>query len=371
MVHLETQFRPLRAGADESAIASLRQLIMGFRTTQLVYVAATLGIADILSRGPRTPAQLAAELGAEAAALYRVLRALASLGVFAETADGSFAMTPLARALCSDASGSLRDVAVLYGDEWLWRAYGRMLHSVRTGQPAFDDVHGRTFYEHLDDDRGANAVFHQAMSAYSAQESAAIVEAYDLSRAATVVDVGGGHGALLTAILRAHEDLTGILCDLPTVVPGAERQLAEAGLSGRTTAMAVDFFRAVPSGGSVYVLKSVLHNWDDDACVAILKTCRRAMSRHARLIVAERVVPAGNAPSEAKLFDVNMLVVTGGRERTEREYGVLLERAGLCLTRIITTRSALSLMEATRSADAQGTTHSRYPAHNDNAIAPP
>ena len=346
MVHLETQFRPSTTGAAEAAIATMRHLIMGFRTTQLVSVAATLGIADILSRGPRTPAELAAEVGAEPGALYRVLRALASLGVFAETADGAFTMTPLAEALCSDAGASLRDVAMLYGDEWLWRAYGRMLHSVRTGRPSFDDVHGRTFYEYLDDDRGANAVFHQAMSGYSAQESAAIVEAYDFSRAATVVDVGGGHGALLTAILRAHEELTGIVCDLPSVVPGTERHLAEAGLSSRAVAIAVDFFRALPGGGGVYVLKSVLHNWDDDACVAILKACRRAMSRQARLIVAERVVPPGNVPSEAKLFDVNMMVVTGGRERTEREYAALLAAAGLRLTRVIATRSALSLVEA-------------------------
>ena len=346
MVHLETQFRPLTTGPDESAIATLRQLIMGFRTTQLIYVAATLGIADALSGEPRTPTELAAEVGAEPTALHRLLRALASLGVFAETADGSFTMTPLAEALCNDAQGSLRDVALLYGDEWLWRAYGRMLHGVRTGKPAFDDVHGRTFYEYLDHDPAASAVFHRAMSGYSAQESRAIGEAYDFSRAATVVDVGGGHGTLLTAILRAHEHLTGIVCDLESVVPGAERQLAEAGLSSRAVAIAVDFFRAVPGGGGVYVLKSVLHNWDDDACVAILKACRRAMSRQARLIVAERVVPPGNVPSEAKLFDVNMMVVTGGRERTEREYAALLAAAGLHLTRVIPTRSALSLVEA-------------------------
>ena len=346
MVHLETQFRPLTAHPDESAIDTLRQLIMGFRTTQLVYVAASLGIADILSRGPKTPAELAAEAGAEPGALYRVLRALASLGIFAETADGMFTMTPLAQALCSESHGSLRDVAVLYGDEWLWRAYGRMLHSVRTGQPAFDDVHGRPFYEYLDEDRAASAVFHQAMSGYSARESAAIVEAYDWSRAATVVDVGGGHGTLLAAILRANEHLTGVVCDLPSVVAGAERRLAEAGLSSRAVAVAVDFFRAVPGGGSVYLLKSVLHNWDDDACIAILKTCRPAMSRHARLVLAERVVPPGNAPSEAKLFDVNMMVVTGGRERTESAYAALLAAAGLRLTRVFATRSALSLVEA-------------------------
>ena len=288
---------------------------------------------------------MAAEAGAEPGALYRVLRALASFGVFAETADGAFTMTPLAEALCSESRGSLRDVARLYGEDWLWRAYGRLLHSVRTGEPAFDNVHSRTFYQYLDHDQAVSAVFHEAMSGYSAQESAAIVEAYDFSSAATVVDVGGGHGALLTAILRAREHLTGIVCDLPSVVAGAERQLAEAGLSERATAMGVDFFDSVPDGGDVYVFKSVLHNWDDAACVAILKTCRRAMSRQARLIVAERVVALGNAPSEAKLFDVNMMVVTGGRERTEREYGALLGAAGLRLTRVIGTRSALSLVE--------------------------
>ena len=346
MVHRETQARSLTAAADESTYGTLRQLIMGFRTTQLVYVAATLGIADILARGPRTPAELATEVGAEPGALYRVLRALASLGIFAEAADGSFTMTPLAEELRSGANGSLRDVAVLYGDEWLWRPYGRMLHSVRTGQPAFGDVHGQSLYEYLDGNPAASAVFYQAMSGYSSQETASIVEAYDFSSATTVVDVGGGPGTLLTAILRAHEQLTGIVCDLPGVIPRAERQLTEAGLSSRASAIGIDFFRSVPDGGGVYVLKSVLHNWDDDECVAILQTCRRAMSRHARLVVAERVVPVGDAPSEAKLFDVNMLVVTGGRERTEREYGALLEQAGLRLTRVIATRSALALVEA-------------------------
>jgi SAM-dependent methyltransferase len=330
--------------------AMLRHLIMGFRTTQLLYVAARLGLADRLEAGPQTAQQLAPQVGAAPRALHRLLRALAGFGIFAETDGGAFALTPAARLLQSDTPGSLRGLALLYGADWLWRAYGDLLHSVRTGTPAFVHVHGLSFYDYLQEHPAAGAVFQSAMSSMSAQEAAAILAAYDFAKAQSVIDVGGGQGALLAALLRAHPHLAGVLLDLSPAIVGAKALLGAAGLTARATCVAGDFFTAVPKGGDVYLLKSVLHNWDDSDVVCILRNCRQAMADGARLLVIERVIPAGNGPSEAKLFDVNMLVTVGGQERTEAEYRTLLDLAGLTLARLIPTSSPLTLLEAVLAA---------------------
>jgi hypothetical protein len=347
MMQSRSQYRQ----PDVSAAATLRQLIMGFRVTQLIYVAAKLRLADRLEHGPQTPQQLAQAVGAEPRALHRLLRALASLGLFAETAEGAFALTPLAQLLQTDVAGSLRSLALLYGEEWLWSAYGGMLYSVQTGRPAFEQTHGQLLYDYLHHHPAAATLFNEAMSGYSGQEAAVILAAYDFSGVSTVVDVGGGHGALLAALLHNHPHLSGMVFDLAPVVAGAQRQLADAGLAARVTCVAGDFFDTLPSGGDIYLLKSVLHNWNDTAATRILRICRRAMAPHARLLVAERVIPPGNMPTEAKLFDINMLVVAGGQERTEREYGALFQAAGFKLTRIIPTRSPLSLIEGVPAAD--------------------
>jgi hypothetical protein len=336
---------------DVSAAATLRQLIMGFRITQLIYVAAKLGLADRMEHELQTPQQLAHAVGAEPRALYRLLRALASLGLFVETDEGAFALTPLAQLLQTNVAGSLRSLALLYGEEWLWQAYGGMLYSVQTGRPAFEQALGQPLYDYLHDHPDAAVLFNEAMSAYSAQEAAAILAAYDFCGVSTVVDVGGGHGALLAALLHEHPHLSGIVFDLAPVVADAQRQLADAGLAARATCVAGNFFDALPSGGDVYLLKSVLHNWDDAAALRILRTCREAMAQQARLLVVERVIPLGNTTAEAKLFDINMLVVAGGQERTEREYGALFQAAGFNLTRTIATGSPLSLVEAVPAAD--------------------
>jgi hypothetical protein len=334
---------PVHAGPA----AALRQLIMGFRATQLVHVAAKLGLADLLRAGPQPPHRLAQAVGAEPQALQRLLRALASLGLFAETADGAFALTPMAQLLQTGATGSLRSLAVLYGEEWLWQAYGRMLYSVKTGRPAFEHTHGQPLFDYLHDHPGAAALFHEGMSGYSAQEAPAILAGYDFSGVERVVDVGGGQASLVTALLQAYPDLSGVILDLELAGPGARHALAEAGVAARGTFVAGDFFTSIPRGGDVYLLKSVLHNWDDAAAVRILRGCRQAMTGDARLLVIERVIPPGNAPAEAKLFDINMLVVIGGRERTEREYRALFAAAGLSLTRVIPTDLPLNLVEGT------------------------
>src|SRR5262245_14813927 len=325
------------APPDASVAATLRQLIMGFRVTELIVVAAKLGLADRLEHGPQTSQQLAYPVGAEPHALYRLLRALAGLGLFAETDEGAFALTPLAQLLQTNVAGSLRSLALLYGEEWLWQAYGGMLYSVQTGRPAFEQAHGQPLYDYLHDHPDAAALFNEAMSAYSAQEAAAILAAYDFCGVSTVVDVGGGRGALLAALLHEHPHLSGIVFDLAPVVADAQRQLADAGMAARATCVAGDFFDALPSGGDIYRLQSVLHNWDDAAALRILRTCRQAMAQQARLLVVERVIPPGNTSDEAKLFDINMLVVAGGQERTEREYDALFQAAGFNLTQTIPT----------------------------------
>jgi ubiquinone/menaquinone biosynthesis C-methylase UbiE len=339
---------------DEEAAAVARRMIMGFRTTQLVHVAAKLGIADVLGEGPRDASAIAAAVGALPQSVYRLLRALASLGVFAETTDGRFELTPLGDTLRRDRPGSLHQLALLYGDDWVWRAYGETLHSVMTGDPAFDHVYGQTLFEYLQRHPDAAATFDRGMTAYSEQEAAAVLSAYDFSGATTLVDVGGGQGALLAAVLKRHPRARGVLLEQQSVIERARTVIAEGGLADRCALTPGDFFEALPGGGDVYVLKSVLHNWDDGRCVTILKRCRDVLRPGARILVIERLVPEGNEPAEAKLFDINMLVMVGGRERTRAEYASLLEAAGLELARVISTRAPLCILEAVPRAAETG-----------------
>jgi hypothetical protein len=338
---------PTQPGQDPmAAVATLRQMIMGFRITQLLHVAARLGLADLLIDEPQSPTALAAATGANAQALRRLLRALASLGIFAERDDGRYELTPLAHPLRSDAPGSARGLALLYGDAVLWQAYGQMLYSVQTGLPAFDHVHGASLYAYLEQHPAEGAVFQGAMSAYSGQEMVAILAAYDFTGVARLVDVGGGYGGLLAAILQQYPTLHGVLFDLPAVVEQAQQKLGEAGVLERCEPVGGDFFVGLPAGGQIYLLKSVLHNWPDAQCVTILQHCRQGLTPGGRVLVVERVIPPGNEPAEAKLFDINMLVVLNGQERTEAEYSALFAAAGLRLIRTVPTASPLSILEA-------------------------
>ncbi|MEZ5830686.1 MAG: methyltransferase [Dongiaceae bacterium] len=341
------QIRPSRHQTEQQLREALRDRIMGFRTTQMIHVAAKLGLADRLAAGPRSPRELALAVGADPQALHRLLRALASLGIFAEDEHGDFILTPQAELLRSDVQGSLRDTALLYGEDWLWQVYGGMMHSMRTGAPAFVKVHRQPLYGYLHEDPRAAAQFNAAMNSFARHEAAAVLEAFDFGSAECVVDIGGGRGAMLAALLRAHPHLTGVLFDLPSVLEGATELMSETGISERVRCRAGDFFEEAPAGADLYVMKSVLHNWDDVDAHRILATCRAAMKPEARLLVIEQVVTPGNVPSESKLHDINMLVVAGGRERTESEYRALFRQAGLALQRMATTRAPLSVMVAT------------------------
>ena len=234
-------------------------------------------------------------------------------------------------------------MACLYGDEWLWDAYGHTLHSVCTGEAAFTAVHGQPLYEYLDGHPDAAATFHAAMSGFSAHEQAAILDADDFSATATIVDVGGGEGALLEAILAHNPRAAGLLFDRAPAAAHATRHPCVGVVVG-------DFFTRVTAGGDLYVLKSVLHNWPDEQAVTILRNCREAMAPDGRVLVAERVIGDDGGPSEAAVFDLNMLVVAGGRERTAREHAALFAAAGLTVTRVVPTASPLSLVEGTRAA---------------------
>jgi hypothetical protein len=322
----------------------LIRLFRGFWVSQALYVAAELGVADLLADGPQTADDLASAAGAHAPSLYRILRLLASEAVFAEAEDGRFALTPLAAALQRDA-GPMRLQVLFLGQGASWQAAGSLLHTVRTGETAFERVHGVDFFEYYRQHPDEWALFDQLMAANTTPAARAIAAAYDCSRIGTVVDIGGGRGALAVELLRAYPHLRGVVFDQPAVAAGAREAIAAAGLTGRCEAIGGDFFAVVPDGSDAYLLKSILHDWDDERCVAILRACRRAVPQHGRLLGVELLVPRGNAPSFAKTQDVNMLINLGGRERTEDEYRGLYAAAGFDLTRAIPVQGELHLIE--------------------------
>jgi O-methyltransferase domain/Dimerisation domain len=324
---------------------ALMHMIHGSKITQLLYVVAKLGIADLLRDGPKRSEELAQAVGAHPRTLYRVLRALASLGVFAEDQAQCFHLTPLAHLLRTEVPESLRALAIFYGEEWVWHAEGALLYSVRTGKAAFTHVHGLGPFDYYRQHAEAAACFNTAMTSLSGNELAAVMAAYDFAGMATIVDVGGGQGALLAEILKTYPHARGMLFDLPAVVESAQPLLEAAGIAARCTRVAGDFFQTVPSGGDAYILKRVIHDWDDTPAGTILTQCRRAMAAHSRLLLIERVIPPGNAPSLGKLGDITMLLHYGALERTEAEYRGLLEAAGFTLVRIIPTQAPLSIIE--------------------------
>lgn len=318
-------------------------MIFGKWVAMALSVAAKLRVADALAAGPRSVADLAAETGTHAPSLHRLLRALASVGVFAEE-NGRFNQTPLSEVLRSDVPGSMRAVADYCGADWSWRSWGHMLECVRTGRTAFDEVFGEQAFEYLAKHPAESAVFNEGMTGFSMQESPVVADAYDFSPFDTIVDVGGGHGHLLCTILARYAKPRGIVFDSPHVVGGATLRIAEASLSDRCRAEGGDFFKAVPAGDA-YVMKHIVHDWDDDKAATILRNCRAAARPGAKLVLVEMVIPPGNGPSPGKLLDLEMMVVASGKERTEAEYAELLAGCGWRLTRVVPTKSATSLIE--------------------------
>jgi hypothetical protein len=309
--------------------AELRRLVNGYQVSQALHVATVLGVPDLLASGPRSSDELAAETDADTDALYRLLRALAAVGVLHEEEGRRFSLTQVGDGLRSDAEVPIAGWAAMIGRDYYWRAWGALLHSIRTGENAFRHVHGTDPWTYRTAHAEEATIFDRAMADLTRRSHGSVFAAYDFGRFGTVVDVGGGNGALLAALLPRHADMRGILLDLPHAVEAAASVFASAGIADRTSAVAGDFFASVPEGGDAYVLRAILHDWEDDDAVAILSSCRRAMGPDARVVVIERDLGPANALPDAKLSDLNMLVAPGGRERTITEYGDLLARAGL------------------------------------------
>ena len=325
----------------------LMQMMMAKMTTQALSVLAELSVADKLAGGAQSVNELAESTGADADSLYRVLRAAAAVGVFTELPGRRFENNDISQFMRGDVPGSMRAMVRWINAPCSWAAWGRLDHSVKTGKPAFDEVHQAQVFEFFREHPDAGRVFNEAMTSVSGMSAEAITTAYDFGALPRIVDVGGGHGALLCAIMRAYDGPSGIVFDLPEVVEGTSELLIASGLAARIDTTGGDFFEQVPAGADAYLLKAIIHDWDDEHCIKIRDNCRRAMNEGGRVLILERVVTNTPAGVPAKLLDLEMLVMTtGGRERTADEYRTLLAKAGLTLKRIVPTQSALSIVEA-------------------------
>jgi hypothetical protein len=323
----------------------LLELVRGYVVTQSLFAAALLGVADHLAGGPRPVDELARETGSDPAALYRLLRALASVEVFTRPTEETFALGPLGHLLRTDVEGSMRHWVLLNGGP-LYRAFGEVSHSLRTGRPAFEAAFGQDLFSYLERTPDEAARFDAAMADIGRRTGLAVVAAHDFAGARHVVDVGGGSGELLVAILRSHPTLCGTLFDREHAIERGRSTLEAAGVGTRCRLVAGDFFEHVPAAGDTYLLSWVLHDWDDARALTILRNVRAAIPADGRLLVIESVLPAGDDPHFSRFGDVVMLVALGGQERTEPEYASLLDAAGFRLERTVATGGPRSVLEA-------------------------
>lgn len=356
--HLETN--PTLSQVVESPPPQMvmMQMITGYWVSQSIYAAAKLGIADHLTNGEKSYTELAIATNTNEQSLYRLLRALASVGIFAETATGEFAMTPLAAFLQSDTSSSLRDVSIMMGDREHYGSWGNILHAVKTGDSGFEQLFGMNVFEYYAQNPSPAEIFDRAMTGFSTIENAGVSADYDFSSIRTLVDVAGGHGSLLTSILQANPGMTGILFDVPEVIERAKARISTSGVSDRCQLLSGSFFESVPAGADAYILKHIIHDWDDERAIAILKQCHRAMADNGRVLVVEQVIPPGNNPFIGKLLDVNMLVMCpGGKERTSEEFRALFATAGFNMNRIVPTQGIVSVVEGTRMSLTDSLSH--------------
>lgn len=323
-------------------------MVSGFWVSRAVYVAARLGLADLLHAKPHTATELAAATGMHAPSLYRVLRALASVGVLVEGEDERFCLTPVGGTLRTGVDGSLRALVVSELGEGHYQAWGELLHSVKTGAPAFDHVYGVPVWEYYAGHAELARTFNESMTCLTKVVEPAVLESYDFSNFEKLVDIGGGHAGLLSAVLKKNSRLRGVLFDAPQVIEGARLRVAEENLGERCEVVGGDFFESVPEGGDAYMMKHIVHDWDDERAAAILKNCRRAMNDGGRLVVIDQVIPEGNEPALGKFTDLIMLTMVGGRERTLEEFKSLFASAGFELTRIVRTQSPVCVIEGVK-----------------------
>jgi hypothetical protein len=341
---------PGQAQAPQPA-EQLMQFVSGFIVTSAVYTAAQLKIADFLKGGAKSSADLAASCGAQEDALYRLLRALSSIGVFTEVAARTFALTPISELLLTDRDDSVRDMVLWMGDKIHYDTYPEMLHAVKTGETVIEKVHGQSCFDYLEKNKEVSEVFNRAMTMFSKMLGPAAIEAYDFSylNGKTLVDIGGGHGLLLTLILKKYPGIRGAIFDLEHVRTGATARVQEAGLTHRCEIVGGDFFASVPPADA-YIMKHIIHDWNDEKALTILKNCAAAGRGKTKVILIESVIKPGNEPHFGKWLDLEMLLLPGGKERTQEEFGRLFDKAGFVLTRVVPTKSPISVLEAEKKA---------------------
>jgi hypothetical protein len=325
------------------------QVSAGYIASIALNAVIELDIADKIAGGARPVTELARESGANEDALYRILRLLASLGIFTEAVPRAFAHTPASEMLRSGAKGSLRDLVRWWCDPFHFRIYAEFMHSVRTGHPCAEKITGVPVFEYFPKDPRESEIFNNAMTSFSAVEVPAALEVYDFTGIELLVDVAGGHGQMICAILEKYPDMRGILTDLDHVLAGAAHAIRQRGMEDRCALQTCDFFHSVPAGGDAYILKHIIHDWDEPRALAILRNIYTAMgAKKGKVILLEMVMAPGNQPHPAKFLDIEMLAMVSGRERTEQEFRDLLARAGFRMTRVVPTKSPVCVIEAVR-----------------------
>jgi O-methyltransferase domain/Dimerisation domain len=325
---------------------ALLEIAQGAWLSQAMYVATKLRIADALASGPQSADDVAREVGSDPAGTFRLMRALASNGILKQRRDGRFALTRVGKELRSDASDTMAPMVELIGTPEHWEHWTGLLHAVRTGATAADEVRGMPIFEYLETKPAYAEVFNRAMTGVSGMAIESLGQAYDFSDRKLVVDVGGGHGALLGAVLRDAPQANGVLFDQPSVIAGAGAPLEAAGVEDRCTLVGGSFFESAPEGGDAYLLKAIIHDWDDDQSLRILRNIRAVIAPTGKLLLLELVLPEGAPPHPGMLLDLEMMVQTGGRERTASEYANLLARAGFRQTRVVPTAGPMSIVDA-------------------------
>jgi len=322
--------------------------ITGMWAAQAVATAARLGIPDKLAEGPRSAAEIAGAVGADPAALHRLMRGIAAVGVLAFEPGGRFSLTPVGHCLRSDVPGSMRSLVIAEMAPAHWLPWNHLERSVRTGEPSAEHALGTDVWAYYKKHPEEGGYFAEAMSGFSAIAIEAVLASYSFAGARKVVDVGGSHGAFVAAVLQGEPTARGVLFDLPEVVEGAGATLEGAGVAGRVERVGGSFFERVPAGGDTYLVKHILHDWSDDECVKILANVGRAMAPDGRVVVVEMLIDEGGAPSAVPLLDLNMLVMLTGKERTEAEFGALFSKAGLRLISVTPTPLPVVVLEARR-----------------------
>jgi len=320
------------------------EILNGAHVAGAVSCLAQLGIPDLLENGPKSAEELASQIGARPAALYRLMRATACVGALAEDSDGKFSQTPMSAVLCSEAQPSLRGLAIMGGREWHGRGWSYLEYCVKTGKQAVDKIYGMPIFEFFSKNPEEAKIFDDAMMGLSAIDGPAVADAYDFDGIHTIVDVGGGSGLLLATLLEKNPHLTGTLYEMPHVLAGAKNGALKP-FMGRCSLTSGDMFSSVPAGADAYIMKHIIHDWPDDACIKILKSCRQGVNSGGKLLVVDCVIEPGNYFSPGKFLDLQMLIFPGGRERTEAQFRQLLAAAGWKLSRVISTAAQDSIVE--------------------------